>query len=170
MRAPYQTQVLQQTDYRFKKEKNLYGCFLASIRRIVEEEAQRAFTVAENHRLIARLLREGAIDGNMALHRGDSHEHCLNAALDVAGLWPKGYRGTYVARIEEAGPTTILSRDLYQDRYTGIGYYWIDEYQVAGAASHFINAHADDTIWWDAHPGLELEHRISRRLFHVTRR
>lgn len=170
MRPPFHTQVLQQVDYRFKKEKNLYGCFLASIRRIVEEEAQQAFTVVENQKLITRLLKEGAINGNMALHRGDSHEHCLNAALDMVGLWAKGYRGTYVARMEESGSSTILSRDLYAGRYTESGYHWIDEYKVVGAASHFVNANADDTIWWDAHPGLPFSHRISRRLFHVHRR
>jgi hypothetical protein len=167
---PFQTQVLQQIDYRFRKQKNLYGCFVASIRRIVEEETERAFTVAENHHLITRLLREGAINANMALHRGDSHEHCLNAALDIGGLWRKGYRGTYVARLEESGEKTIRDRDLYSDRESKPGFYWIDEWQVAGAQSHFMNARADGTIWWDPHPGLELEHRISRRLFHVARR
>ena len=166
---PHDTDCLQQTDFRLPSPVNLYGCFAVALRRQAEEVALRAMTVQENKDFFQRLRRENAINENIKLHNSDSHKHVLNVALDMLGVWPR-LKGEYVARMPciegdiQIIDEKLLSKFLDNGKH---GFFFIDEYNVVNAASHFLNVLMDGDVWFDPMPGLQLGERISRRLFYI---
>lgn len=157
----YSTEWLHQTDYRLPKKFNRYGCFVRAIAQGAEDFFETALDVDGMKRLIKRSKKEGAINGKMYLQNSDSHQHVLNIVLDMLGEWKDGWRGAYVGKKEP--------RYIYDARRDEDYVFYVDEYNVKGAAHHFLRAHATGGIRWNSMPSLNLGECVSRRVFVIHR-
>lgn len=167
----YRIERNHQTDYRYsditnsdgKKVVNLYACFVFAIRAGVEDFVKKSFTTEEDRELISRGQEEGALNGNTALHKAESHQHVLNIALDLVGEYGK-VKGKYLGRFETPEDAKKAVEDESNVKYA----FYVDEYDVRDANSHFMLAEEDGTIVFDPYPGLDLTERESRRVFVIV--
>ena len=156
----YNTEWLHQTDFRLPRKFQRFGCFVRAIAQGAEDYFGEALSVPAMNRLIDRAKSEKAINSKMFLQNADSHVHVLNIAIDELGYWEQGYRGLYFGRKDVS--YVLDGEDVSFEFY-------IDEYDVTDAASHFVRSHEDGTIIWNPMPDLKLGSRKSRRAFAIRK-